>query len=866
MRPANIPKWADAFLRWYCRADLIEEIQGDLYELFKITRQESNLKTARRQFTWNVMRSFRRSTIRKPSPNINNMPIKSHFKVAIRLLWKQKSYTIINTLSLALGFACCVFISIYILNEFSYDTKHPNNDRLYRLLSRYVWDGEESRGIYHNPPLAELLKDNLPEIENAFRVRTTDSRLVKTGEGAQNSYEQFLIYADQELLEMFHLPLKYGDPSNALEEPFTVVLTEDKAEKYFGKINPLGQSIYLNNQMDQPYRVTGVIAQTKVPSHLQYDFYLSMEGLKESQSGSWRRSSYPTYLLLENGAVQEELEDKMRGLVSQYKEDILEDGIYYELQPVKDIYLNSADVQQYGHWPIGDQYYIGLFGTIALVILFVAVINYVNLSTARSANRSAEVGIRKIVGSNQFHLKGQFLVESIVQSLVAILVSLGLVRLVEPFVGEMFGAEFSVPWQEATFVGSILGAGIVVGILAGLYPAFYIARFPPLRSIQAQSNHRAKGRLRWALVTAQFATSFILIFSTLLVYRQMQYIQSKKLGFDRERVLILEDTYSLNQQINAFKSQLQQLSSISSVTMSSYLPVDGYLLNGSTFQHPDSVDGSQEVELRRWFIDEDYLPTLNMHLTKGRNFTADLSLDTNSMILNETAVKMLGFDNPIGHPLKINQRIFEIVGVVEDFHFRSMKQPIVALAFHRGDPSNMTSTIVKAKSDNFEDLIAQVQTVWKSFLPDQPLRYHFLDERFDQMYSFEQKVSSTFAIFSTVAIFIASLGLFALTAFMAENRRKELSIRKVLGASIANLFQLQTQLFGRLLLVAISIGIPIAYFGMQNWLQDFAYRTNITWDIFLLSILLTFFLIAFTVSFQALKLAKANPVEALQGE
>ncbi|MEM6376862.1 MAG: permease prefix domain 2-containing transporter, partial [Bacteroidota bacterium] len=396
MLPSNIPKWADRFLKWYCRPDLLEEIQGDLYELFDQFEQKQGLQYAKRNFIWNVLRSFRLSTIKKVSIYMNVMPFKSHFKIAYRQLWKQKYHTLINTFGLVLGFACCLLIGLYIRQELSYDSMHPQKDQLYRLLNHKVKNGKASRSINHNPPLTDLLLEQLPELENTFRVRNTNSRLVKADAETQNSYEEFLLYADQALLDMFYYPLKFGHRSNALTDPYTIILTEEKAKKYFGNGDPVGRQLFLDNNMEVPFTVTGVIKETDAKSHLDYDFYISMSSLEEASSGSWERSSYPTYLMLAKGTNKALFEAKVLELVGQHRKDLAEEGITYELQPVKDIYLKSQTVRTRGHWLSGDLRYLWLFGSIAFVILLVAVINFVNLSTARSANRSTEVGIRKI--------------------------------------------------------------------------------------------------------------------------------------------------------------------------------------------------------------------------------------------------------------------------------------------------------------------------------------------------------------------------------------------------------------------------------------------------------------------------------------
>lgn len=865
MNKPTFPRWADRFLQWYCRSELLEEIQGDLYEIFEHQVQEDGLQKARRRFIWNVLRTLRLSTIKRLHPKYQVMPLRSHFIISYRQLLKQKYYSLINVLGLAIGCCCCFFIGQFISQELSYDKTHTEQYDLYRLLTERDGQGHSEYGIYHNPPLAALAEDHIPEVAHTFRVYTGSSRLVHTAEATKNQHEELFLYADQSMLDLLDMPLQYGDPTSALLAPNSVVLTKQKAQAYFGNENPIGKDLYLSNQPDKPYHVTGVLSNGQPLSHIQYDFYLSMSSLAESSSGSWRRSSYPTYLALQKGTNTTAIEKKLQELVSPHKSEFLGKGYQYKLQPIQDIYLYSATVGAFGHWPTGDPRYIWLFGAIGLVILLLAVINFINLSTARSTMRAHEVGLRKILGSSKPQLVIQYLVEAILQGLMGIVMGIVMIQLLLPYLEQFTGKDFSIPWLDGWFLPAMLGLGITLGILAGIYPAFYLSSFSPKRVLNARGSDVRKGGLKWGLVAVQFSASFILIFCTLLIFQQMQFIQDKKLGFDRKKVIVLEDIYSLGKAQANFKRELQNLAGIEDVALSSYLPVDGYLLNGSTFQHPDSAAGSEEVELRRWFIDEDYINALGMSMKAGRNFSSDLSLDSNAIILNERAVEMLGFDNPVGQQLEINQR-YTVVGVVADFHFRSMKEEVLPLAFHHESRRAPTSAIVKYETANVQSLLQHIEERWSQFAPDQSLRYHFLDERFDHMYEEEKQTGMTFGLFAGIAIFIACLGLFALTTFTAEQRKKELSIRKILGASIEQLFRLQTERYIKLLALALVFGAPIAYQLMRNWLNDFAYRIDISWHIFMLSAGLTFLFVLLIVGRQALQLAHANPVEALRQE
>lgn len=868
------PKWADRFLQWYCRSDLLEEIQGDIYELFDNRCQKKGLTSAKRLFVWDVLRSFRLSTIKSiHMPSFFYM-FRSNVKIAWRHLLKQKYHSLINVGGLAIGIACCLFIWLYINHELSYDSHYEKADRIYRVLSESSRNGKDRGGVYHNPPFAEVAIDMFPEVENAFRLRTMNSQLVKVKGQTQNIYEERFIYADQSMLDILQIPLKYGELATALKEPNSIVLSERKAKAYFFDENPVGQVIFLDNNMDRPYQITGVLDKVSTPSHIQFDFYLSMEGLAESKSGSWTRSSYITYFLLAPETNIPRLEQQLMTIANTYKKEDIEGakklgspyGFRYKLQAISDIYLHSEHVKIYGNWTKGDVRYIWLMGTIAILILIIAAINFVNLSTAKSANRAKEVGIRKVLGSFQSQLIGQFLTESMILSLLGIFVGLFLSVAFMPLFQDLPGLNVGFPWEKWRLLSSLLAIGIIVGLIAGLYPAFYLSSFMPVKVLKGKLNLGSKGgTLRSILVVGQFTGSIVLIISSIIVYQQMNYIQQKKLGFDKEQVLILEDTYSLRDKKMTFKEALKKIPEIESVSFSSYVPVRGYESNGSTFQHPDTSRGIEEVELRRWFIDEDYIPTLDMNLIKGRNFSGDFSLDTASIILNESAVKMLGFEDPLGKQLTMN-RTYTVIGVVEDFHFRSMKQPIIPLGFHRGDVAFANTTLVKTNTADFKSVLSKLTETWHTFAPDQALRYNFLDAQFLQMYETERKTGKIFTAFAGLAILIACLGLFALATFMAEQRMKEICIRKVLGASMGQIFGLISYSFLRLVLIAILLAIPIGWFFMQNWLQDFAYRIEVNLNVFCLAGFIALVIALFTISYQALKAAYSNPADELRAE
>lgn len=864
------PKWAERFLAWYCRHDLLEEIQGDLYELYHWRKEKIGAKLAQRRFVWDVFRSFRLSTIKKFHPLITPDMFRNNVKIAWRHILRERYHSLINIFGLAIGIACCLLIGLYTKYELSYDEHHPAADRIFRVLS----EDEGGPGAYHNPPLAGVLLQDFPEVEQAFRLRAMGSRLVKSEEGLKNSFEENFIYADPSILEILDLPLKYGDPKTALDQARSIVITSEKAEKYFPNENPIGKTFFLDDNREEPYIIGGVLAPDQLPSHILSDFYVSTEGFAESKLQSWTRSSYPTYIRLQEGVNPDEFADKMYSIALQYKKDQVDEGLQagsaygyrYQLQPISDIYLKSEDVTLYGRWAKGDVRYVWLFGAVALFILLIGVVNFINLSTAKTANRAKEVGVRKVVGADRRQLIFQFLTESTILTLSAALIALFLTHLALPYFQQWGLTGISIPWNNTWFLPTLLAASLLIGLLAGAYPSFYLSSFIAAKVLMGKLRLGSKGSsIRSVLVVFQFTVSIILIMATIMITRQMDFIQNKKLGFEKEKVLILEDTYMLGDKRAAFKEILEQYADISAVSLSSYLPVNGYRSNGSSFDHPDSSGNIREVELRRWFVDEDYLSTMSMDLIKGRNFSPELASDSNAIIINETAAKLLHFANPLGQQLKMNDT-YTIVGVVKDFHFRSMKEPIVGLAFHPANPNRTSSTIIKTATSDYQSLLQKIEADWQTFAPDQAFRYHFLDERFNSMYEAEQRTGSIFGAFASLAIVIACLGLFALALFMVEQRNKEISIRKVLGASLTQILYLLSSDFLKMVFIALVLAIPLAWYFMQAWLRDFAYRISLDWDIFAIGGLAAVGIALITISYQSIQAALSNPVEALKGD
>ncbi len=877
------PAWADRFLEWYCRPELLEEIQGDAYELFEKRSREKGSKAARLHFAWDVLRSFRLSTIR--NFNLKRSPMFSitHFKIALRQLRKQKLYSAIKVGGFAIGIAACILIGLFIRDELSYDLHWPDADRIYRVIGQFNDEGDIRKGVDFPAPFAKALTDDYPEVEMAGRMNPNElftgagSNLIRPAGTEENTFETGFVYADQAILDIFGLPMAFGDRKHALDKPNTLVLSRAKAEKYFPGENPVGKVIILNNDETTPYTIGGVMEDFPDNTHLAgYDFLLTMTGKSfwPGEQETWMANNYTTYVVLRPGADIPKLENDLKSVITRYLIPVLQQqgsqeiekikkGGSFLLQPVRDIHLKSYDI---GDDMIhGDIRFVWLFGAVAGFILLIACINFINLSTAKSANRATEVGLRKVVGSHRSHLIGQFLTESVLYSLLSFVAGILLAWALLPYFNGLSGKSLAFPWREWWPAPALVVAALAVGVLAGLYPSFYLSSFRPIQVLKGQLSRGVKGaNLRSVLVVFQFTTSIILIIGTFIIYRQMGYILNKKLGFEKEQVLMLQGTNTLGDQITAFKQELLKLPEVKNATVSDYLPVAGMKRNGNGFWKEGKIREDSPVYGQLWQVDHDYISTLGMKVVEGRDFSIGMPTDSQSLVINQSMAKELGLENPIGKRITNGGPAYPVIGVVEDFHFESMKEDIGPVCMLIGASPSVVS--VKVSAADLPGLLQNISGVWKKFAPHQPVRHTFLDESFAKMYENVQRTGAIFTSFAVLAIIVACLGLFALSAFMAEQRSKEMGIRKVLGAPVQSIFRLLTQHFLILVLISLAIAAPAAWYLMQKWLRDFVYRTDITWDVFVLAGLMAVFIAVLTVSFQAMRAALANPAESLRSE
>lgn len=806
--------------------------------------------------------------------------IRNYFKIAFRSLWRNKGFSVINILGLAIGIATCLIIMLFVNNELSYDRFNKKADRMVRVYFEGDFQGEKMKESTVMPPVAQTMKADFPEVEEATRIR--DYGIPKLVYGNKLFNEDALAFVDSNFFQVFTLPLLQGDAHTALVEPNTVVITKAVALKYFGNEDAMGKIISFKDGRNPPLKVTGVIEKVPVNSHFHFDLFASMASYSDSRNPTWMYSDFYTYLVLPEGYDYKKLEAKLPNLVEKYiapqmlkamgitLAEFRKKGsvLTFHLQPLTDIHLHSDFASDLSR--PGDIRYVYIFSAIALFMLLIACINFMNLSTAAASKRAREVGIRKVLGSGKSELIQQFLLETIVITAIALVLALVLIYLALPVFNNLATQNLTLSFSEnPLLIPVLLLLVLVVGFLAGSYPAFYLSSFKPVEVLKSKlkSGRKSIG-LRSGLVVFQFFISILLIVCTLVVYNQLFYIQHKKLGYDKEKVLILQDTWMLGKNVEAFRQLVKNDPRVVSVSSSGYVPA-GRSNNNNFFVSPGE-NYTQIIKTLRYDVDENYISTLGIQLLEGRNFSQQFGTDSNSVILNEAAANEFGWrqgavGKTISRTNEGRKEIYSVIGVIKDFHFRSLHERISPLVMaYSPDQGNL---IVKLRSNtDIPELTALLKKRWTEAGSDEPLSYSFLDERYNNTYKAEQKMGLILGIFAGLTIFVACLGLFGLAKFTAAQRTKEIGIRKVLGASVAQVTGMLSKEFLVLVLVSCILAFPVAWWAMNKWLQDFAYRAAISWWIFALAGIVIVLIAEFTVSFQAIKAALANPVKSLRTE
>ncbi len=803
--------------------------------------------------------------------------IRNYIKTAWRNLVKNKVFSFINVFGLAVGLACCMFIAAYLYSELTYDTYSVNSNQLYRVGLTTLGNGSVTDFPMVDVAVGPGMKRIYPQILDATRLSRRGPMFVVYKN--RQFKEEKTVSVDSNFLRLFSIPLIQGDDKTALTEPKSIVITNALAVKYFGNEAPVGKMLKAGNDL---MKVTGVIDKVPDNSHFHYDAFISSSTYPDLQQ-TWSNVNYYTYLLLDKNADPKKLEAQFPQLVAKYVVPEVQHDMgvslaeaqkavntfKFYLMPITDIHLHSST--KFDMEPNGDMSYVYIFGALAVFILLLACINFTNLSTASSSKRSKEVGIRKVMGSLKEWLVTQFLVESVMLTLLSMVLALGIVWVLLLYFNELAGKHISI-WFFLGFKAIAVGIGLtlLVGILAGLYPAFFLSSFRIINVLKGTTGTEPakKNFLQSSLVVFQFTISTALIIATFIVYQQLHYMQNKKLGYDKEQLLVLNDTYLLGNNEYAFKYQLMRDSRVVNATVSTDIPGNGNMSGTEIYpQEKASNETKNEIHSNIYRIDGNYLSTFGIKLASGRGVSPDFPADSSAVVINEAAVNELGWGrtDPIGKTIvRSGRRAFTVVGVVKDFNYTSAKQkvaPLMMLPMHRHG-----SIILKIKATEVSTLIADIKKQWDEYKASGPFSYYFVDEQFASLYSAEQRTGHIFTSFAVIAVIIASLGLFGLAAFMIKLRVKEIGIRKVLGASSGNITAMLSAEFLKLVLIAVIISFPITWFAMHKWLQDFAYRINIQWWIFLLAGFIALLIAVVTISFQSIKAAIANPVKSLRSE
>ena len=809
---------------------------------------------------------------------------KNHIKIALRSIKRQPFFTFLNTFGLAIGMAGGLLISLYIYDELSYDKMFADADRIHRIDADIKFGGDAREFAVTPAPMAEALLNDFSEIELVTRFRTRGSALVRKANDLTNVKEEQTTYVDATFFKMFGVELLEGDVKTALKDPNTIILTKTAAEKHFTVSSAIGQNLILDNE--ELYTVVGVINDFPQNSFLRdYSIFESMEGYDDAKVVNWGSNNYQTFIKLLPSVDAADIQQQLRGFLGKYvipgvqqfmpgitEKQFKEAGNYlvYSTIPLTDIHLNSSRMAEMS--ANNDMQSIYILSFIAIFLIILASVNFMNLSTAHSLKRAKEVGVRKTLGSNKIELIRQFLIESGLVSFLSLALALVLALIALPFFNTLADKDISIPFTSPIFWLILLGSVAVLGLFSGSYPAFFMSRFKPVKVLKGGGQSSVGGgKIRNSLVVFQFAISVFLIVSTLVVYQQLTYIQGKDLGFSKDQVLIVNDIYTAGDKVTAFKEQVKQLSFVKNATLSSFFPTPSSR-SDTTFS-PDTGETTQEnaVSMQTWSVDYDYVTTMGFKLVAGRDFDKNFGNDSTSIIINETAVRVmkmspqeaLGKRYTPGFASE-NPTYFTIIGVMKDFHIASLKEDIDAVSLHLGDGAYAMA--VKIEAGDFPNAITQIEGIWNSIVPGEPFDYYFMEDAFDNTYQSEQRLGNIFIIFTVLSLLIACLGLFGLAAFNAEKRTKEIGVRKVLGASVGQISMKLTLDFLKLVGIAILISLPLGWFAMNKWLEDFSYRINIPWWIFVLAAFLAVLISVVTVSYQSIKAAIVNPVKSLRTE
>ncbi|MBN1326800.1 MAG: ABC transporter permease [Candidatus Cloacimonetes bacterium] len=802
--------------------------------------------------------------------------IKHYLLIAWRNIVRQKTYAFLNISGLALGMACFIIIMLWVKHELSYDKHNENYKNLYLVGIDIKIGDQEGKGSTSSGSMAGPLVEDYPEVLSAARIYKGINKCVSYIEGDVHHTEGKVYYADSTIFDLFTIPILKGDPSEKLNRPRTMFITESTARKYFGDEEPIGKFLDFDGWWQ--YEVVGIIADAPETSHWQYDFIACHFDVNVMVNPQWLSDNLITYILLKDGTDWQEFEAKLIDFADHYLGPIVERELgmslaewgttgnryQYYLDPVRNIYLNSRSDFSRGRQ--GSMTYVIVFIIIAVFILLIACINFMNLTTARAATRAKEIGLRKVVGSFRWQIVRQLLLESILYSLISLFLAIVIVELALPFFSDLIQTSLNLNLQYPYVWGLLIVLSVFVGFIAGVYSAMVISSFRITTVLKGSVfGGKQKSWLRNGLVLLQFSISIFIIICTFIIYYQLKYISQKKLGFEKDQVMVIERVYGLKDKMVTYKEEVGKFPGVMAASITSNVPGTG--TNGQVFQK-EGDSAKDMIHFRRLSGDYDYLQAMGIELKQGRFFSPEFSGDSLGCVINEAAVKHMGLENPIGTKLYYSGEndYLEVIGVVADYHINSLHEEIPNIMMTPPFSQYSHFLVVRLQTHNIQQTIDQIREKWREFDPNQPFEYFFMDEHFAGLHSAENRAGQIVTIFSILAIFVACLGLYGLAAFTAHQKTKEIGIRKVLGASVGGITGLLMQQFTRWVILANIIAWPVAWFAMKRWLQNYAYAIKIDLRYFIFAGFITLIIAGITVVFQSVKAANANPVKALKYE
>ena len=870
-KPSQAPKYFQRFLQWFCHPDFYEELAGDLEEALEENTVEHGAKYARAKYRKEVLKLFRPSVFKEFRLNyftwISLDMLKNYLKIGFRNLRKDKISASINIVGLSLGFVSALVILLYVHRELQVDTSFEQGDRVYRLINDERPHSETGRLLATvGPPFAPTLAAEYAEVEKAVRLRYTDNVVFKAG--AHQYYENDVIYADKDFFALFSFPLAKGDPATVLAEPNSIVLTPEMAQKYFGEEDPVGKSISMNEET--PLRVTGVLKEDPQKTHLDFDFLISFETFRVPYGypvtlESWGWISFHAYVLLKEGVDAVAFDQKLAEFAGRHMFTDRPVRATYHLQALSDVYFQSQDMMNSGEHKHGSLIYTYGLLSIAFLILLVAGFNFMNISTARSIRRAGEVGMRKVLGARRVNLIVQFISEALAISAISVLLALFLFELSRDPLFTYLNWQIDFSYSDyLILIPLLIGGTFLLGILSAIYPSILLSSFKPLQVLKGKIKSSAvEMNIRKVLVVLQFTITIGLIVASLLVSQQMEFIRNKDLGFDREQVISLQmrtddflERYQLGKQLFGRHPQVLSISA-------------GDVINGDYGSVPMTPAGAEEGIAMHWMGGYfDYCGTLGLELLEGRDFSNAHPMDTlTGIIINESAQRVFGWEEPLGKGLQVNSNINgQVIGVVKDFHMHSLHDPIEPMVM-TVPRTHMRNILLRIRSaGEIDDLLPKLQEDWRQMAPDLPFQFSFLDDSINLQYESDRQFSRLITFFGGLAIFIAGLGLYGLIAIISSYKIKEIGIRKVLGASVMNIYVLLCRNFIVMVIIANAIALPLAWWVVNGWLDQFSYHTEPTYSIFIWAILISLGIALASLSYQVVKTALANPIKAIRHE